>query len=191
MTRFLIVLAVLVAVGGLAPSAKAEEKREPRAFETQTVVRAGGPIGFAFTPASERPEMQPMTVSFAQRFRSPKYSNFGLEAGVVLPNGAGVNLLLDAIRTENFRLHIADPGIFRNVEQEWGVSVSRLPRKWDLTFGSGADLQLCKGLWLTIDWRVFMPDPLKLKKDYVHLAGPFKRDAVKGGQAWLGLAATW
>jgi len=191
MTRFLIVLAVLAAVGGFARSAKAEGENGPQAFETQTVARVGGPLGFAFSPASKRPEMQLMTVSFAQRVRFPKYSGLGLEAGIVLPSGAGANLLIDAVHTEDFRLHLVDPGILWNFRPDWGVSVSELPREWDLTFGLGADLRLHKGLWATADWRVFMPDPVKLTNDYAYLGRPYALDALKGGQAWLGLTATW
>jgi hypothetical protein len=177
-------------------AASAQDK-VPRAFETQTLVGSGGPVGLSIMPTQEPPTSKPFTFHIAQRFRSPGYSGLGMELSVVLPCGAGANILFDAYHTERFRLHLLDPGVFYNTNNSAmnhsQVSVDRLARRWDMTFGLGADILVREddGVWLTGDVRVFMPDPILLSDSFGGLARPYVDEALKGGNLWLGLAFTW
>jgi hypothetical protein len=135
-----------------------------------------------------------VTFHAAQRLSSPGYSGLTLEISAVLPCGAGANLLFDAYHTDAFRLHILDPGIFYNTNdtalKRSAVSVDRLSRRWDMTFGLGAGLQIKSKVWLTADWRVFIPDPVLLSR-LGALSRPYIDEALKGGNLWLGMAFTW
>ena len=190
---FLILLAIL-AYGSPARS-EPDASGVPETFETQTLVGGGGPLGLAFLPTDGyKPSSKPFVLVLSQRFRFPKYSDFGLEVSAVLPCGAGANLVFGVIRTDNFRLNLVAPGVFWNTNNRpmarSQVSVDRLLRRWDVPFGLGADWRVNK-IWISADYRVFMPDPIMLANDYNALARPYVDEAFKGGNLWLRVGSTW
>lgn len=157
---------------------------EAHAFEAMTAATMGGPIGLAFTSLEHPSTTAPFVVAFAERLRSHKYSGVGLELSYVPGHGYGANLLIDVVKTEGFRLHLLDLGIFRNQWQP--VTVSRLERSVDVTGGLGAEIKFANHSWLTIDGRVFVPDPLFLNKKYQFLARPYFDESLKGVMLWIG-----
>lgn len=176
-TAFLFVTSLLL----ISVSARAETP----AFETDTVISLGGPVGLLFLNTQQKPSTQPFVGYFAQRVRFPRYSMFGLEANLVLPSGVGSSLLLEVIQTESFRLHLT-PGVHWNVGEP--VSSSRFKRSWDLTLGLGAEIAIKDGLAMTVDYRVFMPDPFLMSQKLGYFARPVVDEALKGGMLCLGLS---
>jgi hypothetical protein len=157
----------------------------PPVFEGQMGIAAGWPPGLSDTGPAVSTTAEWSAVGFV-RLRFPRYTPFGLELNVVPGYGAGANLITDALRVGCFRWHLLDIGLFRNFWKP--VSVSRVNRQWDVTFGTGLEARLWHRAYLTLDWRVFMPNPYRVLTDY----GDFSRlvyiEALKGGQAWLGVA---
>ncbi len=158
-------------------------------FETQTLMGGGGPIGLIGANLPEPVSTLPLSVRLAQRFRLPRWSPVALEVNFVVPIGLGVNFLCDVYRSDRVRLHLIDPGIHWNMVQP--VSVTRVGRSWDVTFGAGIDVRLNGQLWLTLDWRAYLPDPSVVPYKYGDWARPIYKEAALGGQLWLGIARVW
>lgn len=158
-----------------------------RKFETQTV------WGFGFAPGvgamGRDCTTLPISIWMLQRFRLPRYTNFGLEVGMVAPGGFSVTLLTDVTRFGRFRIHLVDPGIVVNLTEPG--TVNRVHRTWDLTLGAGIDIRLDDLLTLTVNWRMFFPDPFSVIGRYGDFARPVYTEAAKGGQLWFGLARVW
>ena len=171
-----------------SPARADERPCKTASFELQANVGLGGPIGLAFGPNYSGITTIPFTEKVGARIRFPKYSTLAIEPYMLMENGFGVAALFDAVRTDRFRLHIIDFGIFWNSVQP--VSVRRVDRAYDITVGLG--MEYGKGPWLfTVDWRAFLPDPYGILTAYGAFARAYYAEALKGGQLWLGFSFSW
>ncbi len=183
--------AITFLIAGLAPlPARADQPagfRYDRPFETQTVWGLSlAPGAMAMGPEATT---APLTVSLAQTFRFARFSPFGLELSFVAPGGLGATLLVDAVRTRYVRVHLIDPGVVWNLLGP--VSVGRVSRSADLVLGAGVDVFLTKDLTLTVNWRMYFPEPIGTISRYGDFARPIYAEAAKGGQLCFGLARVW
>jgi len=184
--------AVLLTGLVLAGTCRADTGPKPdvnsKDFETQTILSGGGGIGLIGQSFPQGGTTMPISVRLAQRLRFPRHTSLGLELSFVVPIGLGVNVTCDVYRNDRVRIHLVDPGIHWNMVEP--VSVSRVKRSWDLTLGAGLDVRLTDQLWLTVDWRTFLPDPTIINK-YGDWARPIYKEAALGGQLWLGISRSW
>jgi hypothetical protein len=188
--RAAVLLGGFLAAALTANRAFADERPPPRAFETATVVMVGSPIGLAFLHTEKGPTTAPLIFSAAQRLRLPRYTPFALEASYVMSYGLGANLLIDAYRNDSLRFHL-NIGYFRYFDREHSISVDRLPRNWDMTFGPGAEVRTTDADWVTFDYRVFVPDPRMVEGRYGYLGRQYWDESIKGGMLCVGWARTW
>jgi len=186
-----VIFALAGFVGSVAGTSMAQEASSSngRIFETETVLGIGGPVGLALMDTKQPSTTLSCTVPLLQRIRFPAYSSFGVEVGFVFPSGVGASMLLDVFRTKNLRFPVIDIGVFKPLAIP--VSVARMPRSWDATFGIGGEYRVSEKAWLTVNWRVFKPDPNKLDREYGDFALPILEEVWKGGQLWVGLAHSW
>ncbi len=150
----------------------------------------GGPVGLIGDDSPYwKPTTAPFTLRLAGQLSAPAYTPLTLEINAVIPCGFGVNLLFDVFRSDRLRVHLLDLGVFWNAFKP--VSVQRLHRQFDLTAGLGVDVRVWRTLSVSADWRVFLPNPMTTLPDYADFALPMYREALKGGQLWIGAAYAW
>lgn len=186
----LSVILCLLAVS-LHGTAMAEDNPAP--FETQTALSIGSPIGLAFLDVQKEPTTSVVMMHVAQRFRLPRYTPFALELNMVNGYGAGANLLIDAYRNGRLRIHVFDVGYTRWFDREQALTVSRLPRSWDLSFGFGAEIMFPKedDFWFIADYRIYLPNPVMIEQHYGSLGRQYVDESLKGGMWCVGLAYSW
>jgi hypothetical protein len=116
---------------------------------------------------------------------SHERSFVGLEASFVAPYGVGANLLFYVYNGPRISVHIIDPGVFYS----WGseISAPSMPREFDISAGLGAEVHINSWLAVTLDWRVFLPDPFHIIPAYADYGLRSFGEAVKGGELWLGI----
>lgn len=175
-------LASLRAFAEFAPKYQDGEK-----YELQTIWGLGVAPGVAAMGSDCT--TAPLAVGIAQTVRFPRYSQFGLELNFVAPGGLGANLLIDVVKFWRLRVHLIDPGIVWNLTGP--ASVTRVKRDFDLTLGAGVDIRLNRELAVTVNWRMYFPDPFSVISRYGDFARPVYAEAAKGGQLWFGLARVW
>lgn len=110
----------------------------------------------------------------------------GLETSIVFPYGFGANFLMYVYNGPRVGVHILDPGIFYS----WGekeISAPEMPRAFDITAGAGVEVHINDWLAVTVDWRVFLPNPFRVMPDYADYGLRAFGEALKGGQLWLGI----
>lgn len=160
-------------------------------FELKLGLAGGGPIGLLKpVKGADKLTTEKVTGVVYARMRFPRLSSRILELYGVFPNGAGVNLKNDDFRLGNFRFSIVDVGLFWNAYRP--VSVRRVDRKLDLTVGTSVEYLASDAWALSLDWRVFLPaDVFSILTDYGDFARLIGREAVQGGQLWLGFSRSW
>lgn len=111
-----------------------------------------------------------------------------LEMNAVLPFGIGTNLLIYVYRDENVRVHLIDPGIFYS----WlgDLSSRWMPRSFDITFGAGVEVRVRPRVSITLDWRIFMPNPAEVIPNYADWGILSYEEAAWGGELWIGVSYT-
>lgn len=187
-------------VGVFASSAFAQEEVSesvPMSYDPQKSIElrlglaAGGPVGLLVpVDGVKRITTEPFTTTLYLRARLPKLSSRIVEVYGVLPNGIGVNFKNDDFRLGKFRFSLVDVGFFWNANRP--VSVQRVRRDFDLTFGTGVEYLASETWAVSLDWRVFFPaDVFKVLTDYGDFARLVGREAVQGGQVWLGFSYSW
>lgn len=184
--RVLLSAVVLSAVFvcGTRPADASVSPDEPAGVSAQFVAAVGGGV-----PG--------VTAFWSARFgwlnRTPVALEFSVFAGY--PVGAGVNpsLVFYFFHNDYLRLHM-----------NLGVAISAEPftspevrRAWDMTIGTGVELDLppdiliqpLKGLpfMLSLEYRAFLPNPTTVWLRYGDFARAIYRDALLGGQLWLGV----
>lgn len=185
MTRILALLIAVLCFGIGPPKALAEGL--PYSMELQGLIGVGGPMFLALGPNYDQMSSRPVAVIAAARVRNEKVF-VGLEMNLVAPVGMGMNMLFDVYRGDRFRVHIIDPGVFWNVRQP--LSVARVARTYDVTVGFGGEifLDLRRRVSLTVDWRVYLPDPYGILTQFGGFARPIYKEAAQGGYVWVGFA---
>jgi hypothetical protein len=128
----------------------------------------------------------PLTAALALRYEAPALLAVRPEISVVLPAGAGANVVLDVVRTDSFRLHLLDPGFLWNAVRP--VSAAVVPRTFDFSVGAGVEIAVRKDVMLTFDWRAFLPSPVDTAARYGDYARLVFEESLYGGQAWTGLS---
>jgi hypothetical protein len=121
------------------------------------------------------------------RLRLPKVSPRTLELYVVDVHGIGLNVKNDDFHIGRLRLHLFDLGVFYAYGEP--VTASRVPRKWDLTLGLGADYAVSRKVTIVLDWRLFAPlDFARVLTSYGDYSRLIGEEVLKGGQTWLGIS---
>ncbi len=175
MPRNRIVILGIAVLCLLALPAKAAA--EKRGFEGMFGVGIGAGPGAA--------ENAFVSYPLTLRLRYLPQTPFGLELNLLVPNGAGANLLLDVYRGERLRVHAFDLGIFKPFSQELAVVRTDVKRDFDITLGIGLEYDFALGGTLAVDWRVFLPDPTRIPFYYGAYAMNIYRDALIGSQLWI------
>lgn|GEM_PF-2808894 len=166
---------LLVVLGlGTAWTAPAAAYENSSLFDKRAVAAAGGSYaamnGGAF---------------LAARVRYIPNVPFALEANLYAPYGLGLGLLLDVYRGEELRVHAFDLGVFGNLP--WAkVNHPKIDRLFDLTIGCGIEWKISGRHIISVDWRAFLADPTSVPLYYGNYALSIYKDALIGGQLWLG-----
>ena len=163
-----------------------DEKIPDRIVEVETAISAGGPLLLAFTGYDEM-IAAPATGALDVRLGLPKWSFMRLEVSTVLTHGVGANLIMDWIRIgRRVRIHLIDPGVFYIFPRiSPGLSVTNIPRKYDVTFGGGIDIRLNRHFGIGLNWRAYAPDACEVGVRYGNFAKVIYSEAIKGGQLWV------
>ncbi|MEA3272563.1 MAG: hypothetical protein U9P90_02745 [Patescibacteria group bacterium] len=109
---------------------------------------------------------------------------FALELNAVLPFGVGANLLIYAYRDDIVRVHLIDPGIFYSWFSD--ISAEWMSRELDITMGAGIEVRVHPRLFVTLDWRVFLPNPAEVAPKYAEWGLLSYEEAAWGGELWIG-----
>jgi opacity protein-like surface antigen len=158
-------------------------------FQIRALGSVGGPVGLIGYDGYWRQTTAPFTVRLAGQMRLQQYTPLALEISAVIPYGIGANLLTDVIQTDRVRVHLFDIGIFWNAYMP--VSVSRIKRDFDLTLGAGIDVRVKDSWSLSLDYRMFLPNPVTVLPAYADFALPIYTEALRGGQLWLSVGYCW
>jgi len=100
---------------------------------------------------------------------------FGIEPFVSIPYGVGADFMIYAFHNNVVQFYPLSVGamINWNYGQKTGafgtnarfLSDQDINRLWDLRLGAGVSVKLACHVFLAFDWRVSIPDPVKLAKD--------------------------
>ncbi len=161
----------------------------PKTFELKTGFGIGVPAGISLYDGPYSETTQPIIIVYNARLRVPKTLSLGLEFNVIVPSGYGVNILFDVVKTDKFRLHIIDPGIFWNYLQP--VSVGRIKRKVDITLGFGAEYTISHKWTVTLDGRAFMMEPINGVLTYGDFFRPMGKESMLATQVCFGFSFRW
>ena len=183
--RTLVVVAFVLGIG--VDSINASPL--PKSLELKTSASIGGPVGLPAYDGPYRQTTQLFTMKLDARLRIPKTVSLGLEINAVIPSGFGINILIDVVKTDKFRFHIIDPGLFWNTFQS--VSVRRVNRSMDITLGFGVEYSLSNQWSLTAEMRAFVPEPSNAVATYGNFALDMFKESTEGAQTCLGLSRRW
>lgn len=190
--KVLVLISVVVTVLlGTPATVLGQDAAKPSApvFTTESLIAVGGAVGLAVFDTYEEPTTCLASYFLAQRFRLPRYTTIGLELNMTLPHTFGAGLLLEAVHTRHFRLHLPELGVVWYPGEP--MSVSRIHREYDVYLGLGFDLRFWKGPRLAVEWRAFLPEPVGTITKMADFARPVYEEALKGGQLWIGVALPW
>ena len=110
---------------------------------------------------------------------------WSLEAFMVVPWGAGMNLSLDLVRTKKLTIKMLDVGIFFPLIKK--MSVPDVARNYDLVLGAGAVWHYNKKINFLLDWRAYLPDPTLIYY-YGDFIRPIYKQAVKEGSLCIAIS---
>lgn len=190
LVAFLVMPGAVHAQDEVSPSVPMKH-RSQETLELRLGVAGGGPIGLLAPVAGvDRLTTEKGTGVVYLRTRLPRHSSRVLELYGVFPNGVGVNLKNDDFRLGNFRFSLLDIGVFWNARRP--VSVRRVDRKLDLTFGTSVEYHFGRRWAISMDYRVFLPaNVFRMLTDYGDFARLIGREALQGGQLWGGFSYSW
>ncbi len=158
-------------------------------FQLRALGGVGGPVGLIGYDGYWKPTTAPFTERLAVQLRLQQYTPLVLEVSAVIPYGLGFNVLTDIVQTDRVRVHLFDLGVFWNAYMP--VSVQRIKRDFDITLGAGVDVRV-KDRWsLSLDYRLFLPNPITTLPEYADFALPVYGEALRGGQLWLSAGYSW
>ncbi len=158
-------------------------------FQLRALGGVGGPVGLIGYDGYWKPSTAPFTERLAVQLRLRQYTPLVLEVSAVIPYGLGLNVLTDVVQTDRVRVHLFDLGVFWNAYMP--VSVQRIRRDFDITLGAGVDIRLKDAWSLSLDYRLFLPNPITTLPVYADFAMPIYGEALRGGQLWLSAGYCW
>lgn len=183
--RYIIMLIMAVLLGSFTRPAQADHYNFRHGFEYQVGGSLGGSVIETFD-SSDESTSKTYALNLVGRIRHHR-TPFVFEQTIIIPHGMMSALLLDVWRAERWRLHL-DLGMFRPIAGQH-LSATNINRSWDLVLGFGGEVLAYKRLAITVDWRMFFPDPTSVPQMYGDFVRPIYKDAQRGGQLWLG--ANW
>jgi len=161
---------------------------EKKTTELSAGAKVGGPVGLLFSSDQVKNNLTTKlaTASLFLEIRFPKVSPRTLEFYTVNFNSVGLSIKNDDLTIGNTKIHLLDIGVLYNIFSP--ISVNRVKRKWDATFGFGAEHALTKKWSVTFDCRVFFPlDVVGLFTSYGDYTRLIAKEAILGAQTWLGV----
>lgn len=103
------------------------------------------------------------------------YGGLGIEPFISIPYGVGADVMIYAFRNKVVQVYPISVGamINWNYNQDHGafgtnakfLSDQDVNRLWDLRLGAGVSVKLACHVFLALDWRVSIPDPVKLNAE--------------------------
>lgn len=192
--RILVLLAVAVATAAPATAAPALLAPRPAAPTPYLDLRTGlGGGGSAFLTALHGPVGETtarLTATAFVRLRLPRLTARSLELYGVWPHGVGLSLKNDDLHLGPLWLHLLDLGVFYASTSP--VTVQRVQRRWDVTIGASAELDLPHRFTLSADFRLFAPlDLIGVLTEHGDAARLIGEEIGKGGQLWTGVSYRW
>lgn len=184
--RALLSAVVLTAifVCGTRPVAASVWPDKPSGVSAQFVSALGGGVPGATAFWSAR---------FGWLNRTPIALEFSAFAGYPVGGGVNPSVVFYFFHNDWLRFHV-NLGIAISAEP---FTSPEVPRAWDMSIGTGVELDLppdilippLKGLplTLTLEYRAFLPNPTTIGLLYGDFARAIYRDALLGGQLWLGV----
>jgi hypothetical protein len=172
-----LLLAVLIS------TVAATSMAEPFNPSAKVLVGIGEPISNDIN--KEWGDVSPYTVFVSGRLSLPSVSPVQLSAGLNAPYGFEMTALFNIIHLPNFALHF-DSGVFISTFGK-SISVPSVSRNVDIVFGAGFDYKMSKNLWVFGGYKVYMPDPTRIPKNYGVYAFPIYNEALKEGNAYLAI----
>jgi len=105
----------------------------------------------------------------------------GLRLFSALDKGFGAQGLIYAYQGKRVRVHVVDPGILVTGPPFNYTNNTDVPRNLDMIFGAGVDVKLRCSLWLLVDWRVTLADPVMLAREngVLQLTGDHKGQLLR------------
>lgn len=181
--RYIITLMVVALLVLFVRPAQADDYNfRHHGFEFQVGGSFGGSVVETFDP-SEGSMSRTYALNAVARIRHRR-TPFAFEQTIIIPHGTMSTLLIDTWRGDRWRVHL-DLGMFIPIAGHH-VSAMDVDRSWDLVLGFGAEVLVYKRLAVTVDWRIFLPDPTSIPQVYGDFVRPIYQDAQRGGQLWLG-----
>ncbi len=135
-----------------------------------------------------------MSVNATFRLQYPKYTPLALELFLLMPYGAGADVQIAGFVSERFSARLLDVGVFLGSEptNRW------VAHAWSLMLGAGMEYRfsaprdgMLRFLSLTLDYRVFLPDPGSVLMYYGDFGLGIYTAALRRGQLILGLSVTF
>lgn len=176
--RNVVLFALLCAVAVSLPATVCAEESEVTEVEAVDIMVVTG-IGGGYPGRAGL-----LTVG---RLRRIPEIPLGLEVGFYSPWGVGANLLLDIYRSENLRIHLLDLGFFYAWHPEMRIVRADVERKLDITLGLGIEWQFSNRWWLTVDMRMYFPNPVRIIGWYGDFARRIYARSAEGVQTWIGI----
>jgi hypothetical protein len=105
----------------------------------------------------------------------------GIEVRMITPYGIGASALFYVYNGRYFAFHIFDPGVFYSFAS-MEISAPEISRAIDISAGAGVEIRPAEWMAITLDWRIFLPNPFSVIPDYSGFGEFGFVDAVKGGQ---------
>lgn len=131
------------------------------------------------------------SINSAARLEYPAATPLSVEAFVLIPYGVGVSMGVTGLKIKDFRARLFDLGIF------WGREPTNtwVPHSWSIMLGAGLEWEIIsnpRSRWLcvvlTLDYRSFLPDPIRVLPRYGDFGKEIYLSALREGQWILGLA---
>ncbi len=130
-------------------------------------------------------DVSPYTVFISGRVSVPSVSPVQLNVGLNAPYGLEMTALFNIINLPYLALHF-DSGVFISTFGK-SISVPSVSRNVDIVFGAGIDVKLSKNLWVFGGYKVYMPDPTRIPKNYGVYTFPIYNEALKEGNAYMAI----
>jgi hypothetical protein len=117
---------------------------------------------------------------------SERHLLIGIELSSLLQAGFAADAIIYFVKLRRVAVHVIDPGIGWNAFGHY-LSTPEVTRSIDLRLGAGVELRVCRRAYLTMDWKVSLPDPGFVITHYGDYGKSIFLEALKDSQLWLGV----